>query len=69
MRFFSHSQYNEMKQVGKMITTQSPADIDWTLFRVGGSTDEPAKEVRATYLGSGEDGIYISRTSVANWVL
>jgi hypothetical protein len=43
--------------------------IPWTLFRVGFLGNGPAKPVTASYTGSGQDGIQITRKSIATWVL
>jgi hypothetical protein len=51
--------------------TSLPAedDIKWTLFRVGGLTNGEKRPVEATFLGTGKDGMWISRASVAEWVM
>ena len=41
----------------------------WSLFRVGGLTNGEQRPVKTTFLGSGSDGMWISRASVARWVL
>ena len=70
MKFFSSGQYQEMVGVGKQISSLSDRDdIQWGLFRVGGLTNGEEAPVNATYLGSGMDNTWISRASVARWVL
>ncbi|TIC65452.1 hypothetical protein E3Q01_02147 [Wallemia mellicola] len=62
-------EFNEMVSVGELVTLRSPADMTWTLFRVGGLTDGAEKDTTATMLGSGKDNVTISRESVAAWLL
>lgn len=44
-------------------------ELRWTIYRVPFLTNSEAKPVRASYIGSGEDGITLSRKSMAEWVL
>lgn len=69
MRWTRFHEFNEMVSVGTYVAQSSPAPMRWTLFRVGQLTDEMTKEVLPTFLGSGQDEIKISRSSVADWVL
>ncbi|KAE8380349.1 hypothetical protein BDV26DRAFT_279569 [Aspergillus bertholletiae] len=70
MRLFSTGQYQEMVGIGEYLSSLPVnQDVQWTLFRVGGLTDAEAAPVKATSLGSGDDGTWISRASVATWVL
>lgn len=70
MRIFSSGQYWEMVRTGELVDSLSADErVICTLFRVGGLTDEEEKPVQATFLGSGKDKIWISRASVARWVL
>lgn len=63
-------QYWEMMAVGKYITSLSvDSGVRWTLFRVGGLTNGKQSPVETTVLGSGKDSMWISRASVARWVL
>lgn len=67
---FSSGQYKEMVSVGKAISSLSDTDgIRWGLFRIGGLTNKEEAPVNTTYLGSGLDNTWISRASVARWVL
>ncbi|KAJ1714582.1 hypothetical protein NYO67_3252 [Aspergillus flavus] len=70
MRLFSAGQHREMVGIGEYIASL-PVDkrVQWTLFRVGGLTEGEEAPVKATSLGSGDDGTWISRASVATWVL
>lgn len=70
MGLFSAGQYQEMIGIAEYIASL-PIDkhVQWTLFRVGGLTDGEEAPVKATFLGSGDDGTWISRASVATWVL
>jgi hypothetical protein len=56
-------------ETGNYATSQPAGKMEWTLFRVGRLTDGPEKPVQATYLGSGQDSLSISRAGVAQWVL
>lgn len=59
-----------MTGVGEFVSSLSVDEgVRWTIFRVGGLTNGAEGPVKATYPGSGEDGLYISRRSVARWVL
>ncbi|KAJ5401487.1 uncharacterized protein N7487_007383 [Penicillium crustosum] len=70
MKLFSSGQYQEMVGVGEAISSSSDTDgLRWGLFRVGGLTNGKEAPVNATYLGSGIDNTWISRASVARWVL
>ncbi|KAJ6019301.1 hypothetical protein N7499_009535 [Penicillium canescens] len=68
MKFFSPGQYQEMIAIGETVSTSSE-EIQWELFRVGGLTNGDEAPVEATHLGSGLDKTWISRSSVARWVL
>lgn len=59
-----------MISVGEFVSSLA-ADygVRWTLFRVGLLRNGPEAEVEATHLGSGKDVMWISRASVAGWVL
>ncbi|KAF7591034.1 hypothetical protein BBP40_002052 [Aspergillus hancockii] len=70
MRLFSPGQYQEMRGIGEYVSSLPTEDgTQWTCFRVGGLTDGEQGPVKATYLGSGDDGTWISRSSVATWIL
>ncbi|KGO43868.1 hypothetical protein PEX1_047440 [Penicillium expansum] len=70
MKMFSSGQYQEMIGVGTAVSSLSDKDgIQWGLFRVGGLINGNEAPVDATYLGSGVDNTWISRASVARWVL
>jgi hypothetical protein len=66
----TRGQYGEMISVGEYVTSlPAEDDIKWTLFRVGGLTNGEKLPVEATFLGTGKDGMWISRASVAEWVM
>lgn len=66
----TRGQYREMISVGEYITSLPAEDgVKWTLFRVGGLKNGEERAVQTTYLGSGRDAMWISRASVARWVL
>jgi len=43
--------------------------VKWTFFRVPWLGTGEAQEVKAGYLGSGSDGMFLNRKSMAVWVL
>lgn len=66
----TRGQYREMLRVGEYIASIPVENgAKWTLFRVGGLTNGEQRPVKTTFLGSGSDGMWISRASVARWVL
>jgi hypothetical protein len=50
-------------------TSSTNEEIQWGLFPIGGLTNGEEASVDATHLGSGLDKTWISRSSVARWVL
>lgn len=70
LKTFSHGQYAEMVGIGQYVSSLSVDEgVKWTLFRVGLLTNAEEGDVVATHLGSGQDAMWISRASVAGWVL
>lgn len=70
MKTFGHGQYAEMVGIGQYVSSLSVDEgVKWTLFRVGLLTNGGEMNVEATHLGSGQDAMWISRASVARWVL
>lgn len=70
MKTFIHGQYAEMEGIGEYVSSLSVDEgVKWTLFRVGLLTNAEETNVEATHLGSGQDAMWISRASVAAWVL
>ncbi|KAF4555455.1 Hypothetical protein D9617_2g054150 [Elsinoe fawcettii] len=61
--------YQEMVGIGQVVASQPVEKLQWTLFRVGWLNNGPAKPVNATYTGSGQDSMVISRASIVEWVL
>lgn len=59
----------EYSEMGRFVATQSVDDLKWTLFRVTLINNGETKPVTATYTGWGQDGLFISRSSIAEWVL
>lgn len=59
-----------MVSVGEYVSSLSVDEgVQWTLFRVGLLTNGEEVQVEATHLGSGQDAMWVSRASVAGWVL
>jgi hypothetical protein len=69
VKLIGGSAYQEFKGLGEFITSQDATMLKWTLFRVPFLTNSERKEVRATYTGTGEDGLFLSRKSMVGWVL
>lgn len=70
MKAFSAGQYKEIVGVGEYVSSLSVDEgVRWTLFRVGLLTNGKEAAVEDTHLGSGKDVMWISRASVAAWVL
>ncbi|PMD42260.1 hypothetical protein L207DRAFT_307892 [Hyaloscypha variabilis F] len=63
------SAYSEFNSLGEFVTSQDVDKIKWTLFRVPFLGNGEEKAVTATFAGSGEDGMFLSRKSIAAWVL
>ena len=45
------------------------SQLKWTLFRVPFLGNGPAKPVTATFIGSGKDGLFLSRKSIGAFVI
>ncbi|ODM19690.1 hypothetical protein SI65_04676 [Aspergillus cristatus] len=70
IKIFCPKAYQEVTGIGEFVSSLCVADgVRWTVFRVGGLTNGAEESVKSTYVGSGEDGFWISRASVARWVL
>lgn len=60
--------YQEFKGLGEFVASQDSGQIPWTLFRVPFLNDGEAAPVTASFTGSGEDGMFLSRKSMVKWV-
>jgi hypothetical protein len=69
IKIIGGSAYDEFRSLGEFVTSQDLDKIKWTLFRVPFLGNGEAKPVTATFTGSGEDGMFLSRKSIAAWVL
>lgn len=63
------SAYQEFNEFGAFVSSQDVSQLKWTFFRVPFLTNSPAASVNATFVGSGSDGMSLSRKSMAAWVL
>lgn len=63
------SAYQEFRGLGEYIASQDLHQLRWTLFRVPFLTNGAEGAVNATYTGSGDDGLFLSRKSLVRWVL
>jgi hypothetical protein len=61
--------YQEFRGLGEFIASQDVNQLQWTLFRVPFLTNGAEGPVNATYTGSGDDGLFLSRKSLVRWVL
>ncbi|KAE8372284.1 hypothetical protein BDV26DRAFT_286081 [Aspergillus bertholletiae] len=69
VKIIGGSAYEEFKQLGTLVTSQDVSKLRWTLYRVPFLNNGPSAPVMATYTGSGNDGMTLSRKSLANWLL
>lgn len=63
------SAFDEFHGLGSFVANQDISQLKWTVFRVPFLGNGPEKPVNATYTGSGTDGMFLSRKSLAGWVL
>lgn len=62
--------YEEIVGLSAYISSQPIDKLKWTLFRVPFLRNgEAIRRVKASYLGSGEDGMVLDRESTATWIL
>lgn len=70
MKLVSGGQYKEIVAIGEYVSSLlDGSGVECTFFRVGGLTNGDEVPVVATHLESGKDAMWISRASVARWVL
>jgi hypothetical protein len=69
IKIIGGSAYQEFNGLGAFVASTSVEDLKWTLFRVPFLGNGEAKPVTATYTGTGLDGMFLSRSSIAKWVL
>lgn len=69
IKIIGGSAFDEFNGLGSFVASQDPTQLKWTLFRVPFLGNGPVKPVNATYTGSGTDGMFLSRKSIAAWVL
>ncbi|PIG88668.1 hypothetical protein AARAC_000513 [Aspergillus arachidicola] len=69
IKIIGGSAYEEFRGLGEFVASQDPAQLQWTLFRVPFLTNGAEAPVTATYTGHGDDGFFLSRRSMASWVL
>lgn len=63
------SAFAEFNGLGAFVSSQDVSRIKWTLFRVPFLTNSPSAPTTATYTGSGNDRMFLSRKSLATWIL
>lgn len=69
IKIIGGSAYEEFHGLGAFVASQDVSQLKWTLFRVPFLGSGAAAPVKATYTGSGEDGMFLSRKSMVAWVL
>ncbi|TKA77820.1 hypothetical protein B0A55_04594 [Friedmanniomyces simplex] len=63
------SAYAEQNAIGRAATGLPLDQVEWTLFRVPHLTNGKALPVQTGMIGSGTDGMFLSRPSLAVWIL
>ncbi|OOQ86142.1 NmrA family protein [Penicillium brasilianum] len=69
IKIIGGSAYEEFRGLGEFVASQDPTQLPWTLFRVPFLTNGAEAPVKASYTGHGDDGFFLSRRSMASWVL
>lgn len=69
IKMIGGSAYDEFKGLGEFVASQDVSQLKWTLFRVPFLNNGPNAPVTASYTGTGDDGMFLSRKSLAIWVL
>lgn len=69
VKIIGGSAYEEFHGLGKLVSSYDARELKWTLFRVPFLGNGDAAPVVATYTGSGEDGMFLSRKSIVAWTL
>lgn len=69
IKIIGGSAFDEFNGLGAFVASHDTAQLRWTLFRVPFLGSGPEKPVTATFAGSGSDGMFLSRKSIAAWVL
>jgi hypothetical protein len=69
IKIIGGSAFEEFNSLGAFVSSQDVSRLKWTLFRVPFLGNGPEKPVQASYTGSGEDGMFLSRKSIVAWVL
>ncbi|KAF3385251.1 hypothetical protein F1880_002015 [Penicillium rolfsii] len=69
IKIIGGSAYEEFRGLGEFVASQDTSQLRWTLFRVPFLTNGAEAPVTATYTGHDGDGFFLSRKSMASWVL
>ncbi|KAH7379984.1 hypothetical protein BKA64DRAFT_631669 [Cadophora sp. MPI-SDFR-AT-0126] len=69
IKIIGGSAFQEFQGLGAFLSSQDVLKIKWTLFRVPFLGNGPIAPVSATYTGTGQDGMFLTRKSIAAWVL
>jgi hypothetical protein len=68
VKIIGGSAYDEFKGLGAFVASQDTSQLKWTLFRVPFLNNGPDAPVTASYTGTGSDGMFLSRKSLATWI-
>ncbi|KAK2762132.1 hypothetical protein FQN54_001139 [Arachnomyces sp. PD_36] len=63
------SAYEECNGLGAFVGSTDINQLNWTLFRVPLLGNGETKPVKASFGGSGQDGLFLTRRSIADWIL
>jgi hypothetical protein len=69
IKLIGGSGYEEFRGIGECVSAQDVSQIKWTVLRVPFLSNGPAAIVKAAFTGSGEDGMSLTRKSLATWVV
>lgn len=69
VKMIGGSAYQEFKGLGDFVASTNIDKLKWTLFRVPFLGSGESKPVTASYTGSGQDGLFLTRCSIADWIM
>ena len=69
IKIIGGSAYQEFNGLGAFVASANVKELKWTLFRVPFLSNGEAKPVIGTYTGTGQDGMFLTRSSISEWIL
>ncbi|KAE8312105.1 hypothetical protein BDV41DRAFT_307527 [Aspergillus transmontanensis] len=69
IKIIGGSVYEEFRGLGEFVASQDATQLQWTLFRAPFLTNGAEAPVTATHTGHDDDSFFLSRKSMASWVL